>query len=43
MHNLFHLLLLKQDTTRRRQVDKNIRQIDFDVDNENKNNKVEAI
>lgn len=42
IHNIFHMSLLKQDITKKRQVDEKVRQINFEVGN-NKEYKIEAI
>ena len=43
MHDVFHISLLEQDITRKVQVDKEVRQIEFDADDNNGEYKVEAI
>ena len=44
IHDLFYMSLLEQDTTRKRQVDEEIRQIEFEASNNNSGEfKVEAI
>ena len=44
IHDIFHVLLLEQDTTRKGQVNEKVRQIEFDAgDNESGEYKVEAI
>lgn len=43
MYDIYHISLLKQETTRKGRVDKNVRQINFDTDNNNKKYKVETI
>ena len=44
IHNIFHVSLLKQDTTRKGRVDKKVRQMEFDIgDDESGKYKVDAI
>ena len=44
IHDVFHVSLLEQDTTRKGRVDEEIRQIEFDVgDNDNREYEVEVI
>lgn len=44
IYDVFHILLLEQNTTRKRRVDKNIKQMDFNVcDNISRKYEVEAI
>ena len=44
IYHIFHVLLLEQDTTRKRRVDEKVRQIEFDVDdNKSKEYEVEVI
>ena len=44
IHDVFHVSLLEQDTTRKGRVDENVRQMDFDAgDDENGEYEVEAI
>ena len=43
IHNVFHVSLLKQDTTRKRRVDENVRQMEFDARNDSGEYEVEAI
>ena len=42
MHNVFHMSLLKQDTTRKERVDKRVKELELEADNRKKY-KVEAI
>ena len=43
IYDVFHMSLLEQDTTRKRWVDKEIRQVEFDTGNDSREYKVEAI
>ena len=44
IHDIFHMSLLEQDTTRKRGVDEEIRQMEFNADNnDSEEYKVEAI
>ena len=42
MHDVFHVLLLEQDTTRKEQVDKRVKELEFEAGN-SKKYKVETI
>ena len=42
IHNIFHVLLLKQDTTRKERMDENVTKLEFDA-GDSKEYKVEAI
>ena len=41
IHNIFHVLLLEQDTTKKGQIDKEVRQMEFDT-GDNKSGKYEV-
>ena len=43
IYDVFHLSLLEQNTTKKGQVDKKVRQIEFDAGDHSKEYKVEAI
>ena len=43
IHVFFHVSLLEQNTTKKRRVDKKVRQMDFDTNNDGEKYKVEAI
>lgn len=43
MHNIFYVSLLEQNTTRKRQIDKKVGQIEFDSRDNNKEYKIQAI
>ena len=43
IHDIFHVLLLEQDTKKKRRVDKEVRQIEFDIGNDSGEYKVKAI
>ena len=42
IHNIFHMSLLKQDTTKKKRIDKKVTELDFKTNN-NKEYKIEAI
>ena len=43
IHNVFHISLLEQDTTRKKRVDKKVTELDFDAGDNSKKYKLEAI
>ena len=43
IHDVFHMLLLEQGTTRKKRVDKEVRQIEFDTSNNSGEYKAKAI
>ena len=43
VHNVFHVSLLEQEITRKRRVDEEVRQIEFDAGNNSGKYKMEAI